>query len=367
MVMEQFGWLMIVALLAALIGGAVIYGIARRQSSADPHTDLAELHGRIAQLSELQVTSQANLTRLLEERLADFGHRLGSNLVEQGRHTAETLSDLKERLAVLDAAQGHVANLAGQVTGLQNILSNKQARGLFGEIQLEDLVRQALPSSRYRFQATLTGEGGIERLRCDCLIDLPHPPGPIAIDAKFPLESYHGLHTAPDPQSLKAAQKQFAQAMQEHIRSIASKYIVPGVTADSALLFLPSEAIYAELHSNFRAVVEESFRHKVWIVSPTSLMATLITVRAVLRDVEIREHAALIHQEMQAMLLDFQRLEKRAQALEGHFDRAIEDLRALKISTDKLIRRGTRVAGMELDKLPAAAESLPLELGTAGK
>jgi DNA recombination protein RmuC len=321
-------------------------------------------------MSDSQVATQATvterlqaqervLTRNLEERLADFGRRVGDRLNEQTTQATKSLTDLRERLAVIDAAQKNITALSSQVVGLQDILANKQARGAFGEIQMQDLVQGALPPSAYSFQATLR-DGG----RVDCLLNLPNPPGPIALDAKFPLESYRALREAKDEAALVQARRQFSVALRAHVRAIAEKYIKAGETADSALMFLPSEAIYAELHANFPNIVEESFRYRVWIVSPTTLMATLTTVRAVLKDVRLREQAHLIQGELRALLEDVSRLDDRTARLQKHFEQASEDVRQIRISTEKVGRRAERVGELELgeDRREAAIEP-PTTLG----
>ena len=187
---------------------------------------------------------------------------------------------------------------------------------------------------------------------------MPNPPGPIAIDAKFPLESYRALREARDEAALSAARREFAQAMRQHVKDIAQKYIVPGETADSALLFLPSEAVYAELHASFPALVEEAFRAKVWIVSPTTLMATLTTVRAILKDVRMREQADVIQREVGLLLKDVERLDERAARLQQHFELAQKDMRELRISTDKVTRRGARIGEVQLEE--GGTEPAPL-------
>ena len=315
---------------------------------------VAELQGRLAQMSESQVATQAAvaerlqaqeriLTRSLEERLAELGQRVGDRLQEQTTQAAKSLSDLRERLAVIDAAQRNITELSSQVVGLQDILSNKQARGAFGEIQMQDLVQGALPPSAYSFQATLGGG-----VRVDCLLLLPNPPGAIALDAKFPLESYRALREARGEAALVQARRQFSVALKTHVRAIAEKYIVPGETADSALMFLPSEAVYAELHANFPALVEESFRARVWIVSPTTLMATLTTVRAVLKDVHLREQAHIIQGELRRLLDDVGRLDERVAKLQRHFEQATEDVRQIRISTEKVGKRAERIEELQL-------------------
>jgi DNA recombination protein RmuC len=321
---------------------------------------VAELQGRLAQMSQSQVATQAAvterlqaqeriLTRSLEERLAELGQRVGERLQEQTTQATKSLSDLRERLAVIDAAQKNIAELSSQVVGLQDILSNKQARGAFGEVQMQDLVQDALPPSAYNFQATLASGA-----RADCLLLLPNPPGPIALDAKFPLESYRALREARDDAALTQARRQFSTALRTHVRAIAEKYIVPGETADSALMFLPSEAVYAELHSNFPALVEDSFRARVWIVSPTTLMATLTTVRAVLKDVHLREQAHIIQAELRRLLDDVVRLDERVAKLQRHFEQATEDVRQIRISTERVGKRAERIEELQVGDVSGA-------------
>lgn len=315
----------------------------------------AELAGRLAQIAESQAASQARmaaqlqaqereLARKLEERLADVSRRVGDSLEKSSQSAQATIADLKERLAVIDAAQQTITALSTQVVGLQDILANKQARGAFGEIQLNDLVMQALPPSAYAFQATLASGR-----RVDCLLTLPNPPGAIAIDAKFPLEFYSALRDAATDADREAARRGLAQAVLKHVRDIAERYIVPGETADSALMFLPSEAVYAELHAGLPAVVQEAFRRRVWIVSPTTLMATLHTIRAVLKDARISEQAGLLQGEVGRLLDDVRRLDDRVGRLQSHFRQADEDMRQIRISTEKIDRRAERIREVEVE------------------
>ncbi|MDA8231956.1 MAG: DNA recombination protein RmuC [Magnetospirillum sp.] len=325
----------------------------------------AALGGRLAQLAETQSASQAALAERLqaqeralakavEERLADMARRMEEGLQQAAHRQSTTLHDLRERLAVIDAAQKNITELSAQVVSLQDVLSNKQARGAFGELQLNDLVRTVLPPSAYEFQAPL-GEGR----RVDCLLKLPNPPGPIAVDAKFPLESWHQLREAKDDAERTAAGRAFAAAVLKHVRDIAERYIVPGETAESALMFLPSEAVYAELHAGFPEVIEKSFRAKVWIVSPTTLMATLNTVRAVLKDARMREQAGLIQKEVRLLLDDIGRLDDRVAALGKHFDQAVEDIRQIRISTEKVVKRGDRIEAVQLGEEPQMVTAGP--------
>jgi DNA recombination protein RmuC len=325
---------------------------ALQSSSSLEHTT-RDLMGRVAQLAEDQAKAQAALAKTLEERLDKVSLRMGESLEKSATTTAQSIGELTTRLTVIDEAQKNMTELSGQVVGLQDILANKQARGAFGEIQLNDLVRGILPPSAYEFQAKLSNEK-----RVDCLIKLPNPPGPIAVDSKFPLESYHALRNAASDAEKLAAERAFANDISKHVKDIADRYIVPGETADSAIMFLPSEAVYAELHANFPSVVEKSFRAKVWIVSPTTLMATLNTVRAILKDARIREQAHVIQEEVAKMMEDVGRLGDRVGKLKSHFNQAEEDVRQIGVSTEKLTRRGERIGELEFEEKEAAVEKL---------
>jgi len=357
--------ILILAILAALaLGGLAIYLATRGRDQGASET--GEIVGRLAQMAESQAATQAQLserlqaqertvTKALDERLTEFSKRIGERLKESSTQSQTTLTDLRERLAVIDKAQKNIAELSTQVVGLQDILANKQARGAFGEIQLHDIVESILPPSAYEFQVTL-GNGK----RADCLLDLPNPPGPIAIDSKFPLENYEALCAAREEPAITAARRALAADLRKHVRDIAERYIVPGETAESALMFLPSEAVYAELHANFREVVEESYKARVWIVSPTTLMATLNTVRAILKDVRMREQAGLIQTEVATMLKDVTRLDDRVGKLQNHFGQANEDLRQIRISTEKVTKRSEKIAQVELEDV----EELEADAGT---
>ncbi len=347
--------LVLLAALAVLVL-VVLGGLVAVAVMAAGRGRRAELAGRLAQMAESQAAQQARLaeqlqsqeravTQALEARLGDLSKRVGDHIQDSTTRSHNALSELRERLAVIDRAQKNITELSTQVVGLQEILSNKQARGAFGEIQLNDLVTGILPPDSYAFQATL----GNKR-RVDCLIKLPNPPGPIAIDSKFPLESYEALRSAADEAGRQQARRTLAQDLRVHVQAIAARYIIPGETAESALLFLPSEAVYAELHANFRPVVEESYKARVWIVSPTTLMATLNTVRAVLKDVRMREQAGVIQAEILKLLEDVTRLDERAAKLQRHFEQAGEDLRQIRISSDKVTRRGLRIEELEFEE-----------------
>ncbi len=349
----------LIAVIAAGAGAVIALMMRRAPNGAD-----SELAGRLSQMADTTAAQQTQLaerlqtqeralTKMLEERLAELGKRVGDSLQQSSTTTGETMARLQERLAVIDAAQKKITDLSTQVVGLQDILSNKQARGAFGEIQLQDLVQAALPPSAYSFQATLSNNR-----RADCLIQLPNPPGPIVIDAKFPLEGYRQLVAAEDDAGRIAARRRFATDVMTHVKHIAARYILPGETAESALMFLPSEAVYAELHANLGDVVEQSYSHRVWIVSPTTLMATLNTVRAVLKDVHMREQAGVIQKEVVTLLEDMGRLDNRIENLEKHFSLAEKDIREIRVSADKIGRRGDRITELEFGDIDPN-EALP--------
>ncbi len=338
-------WVIAGLALAAAVGlvAALIRAERGRAVTVTQMARLAELADRLS-LAQAELGGRLEQSqRGVNDRLDAIGKRLGDSLAEQTERTGETLRVLHERLAVIDAAQRNITELSAQMVGLQDILSNKQARGAFGEVQLRDLVAGALPRSAYEFQAVLGN-----RNRADCLLKLPNPPGPIVIDAKFPLDSYLRLREAGDEASRVQAARAFSADVRKHLVDIQSRYIVPGETAESALMFLPSEAVYAELHANFRNVVEESFRRKVWIVSPTTLWATLNTIRAVLKDVRMREQAGLIQAEVRAMGEDVLRLDDRVGKLQRHFDQAVEDVRQIRISTEKVTRHAERIEAVQI-------------------
>ena len=303
-----------------------------------------QIQGQIKTSGEMNQTGQSNTNSLVSERLnkveKSVSESLNMNLLKTGRY----LSEIQERLSVIDKAQTNIEKLSGNVLGLQEILSNKQARGAFGEIQLFDIVKKSLPPDSFETQPVLSNNK-----RADFLIKMPNPPGPIVIDSKFPLEAYNSLTKSITDREKKDAEKSFKINVRNHIKDIAEKYIIPGETADGALMFLPSEAIYAELHANFTDLISESFSLKVWVVSPTTCMATLNTVRAILKDARLKEHAERIRIELEHIQKDAQRLEVRATNLNKHFNLASKDLEEIKISSSKISKRSTKFEQIEFD------------------
>ena len=355
--------------IAAIIGGGVFLAMrdrARREAgeSADAETLKAAvdavaqaqtaMDARVMALTETAATGQDTLRRAVDDRLDAVTKRLGDGLAETQRRTGDALRQLHERLALIDRAQENIKELSGEVTSLQALLSNKQRRGAFGEIQMQDLVKTFLPSSAYAFQETLSN-----RARVDCLIKLPNPPGPVAVDSKFPLEPFIAYSEAEDAAEREQAARTFKAAVLTHVKAIAEKYLLPGETADTALMFVPSEAVYAAIHADFPDLVERGFKARVMIVSPTTFMATLHTMRAVMRDARLRAQAHVIQREVGSLADDVARLDDRVAKLQRHFDQAGEDVRQIRISTEKVVRRAQRidevhVSDEEADALAAA-------------
>ncbi len=304
------------------------------------------LAGGLHHVSEAQAKQQTNMLQVMEKRLADVQLQMNENLQGSARRTAHSLGELQQRLTAIDKAQENITKLSGDVLSLQDILSNKQTRGAFGEIQLNDIVSKALPSDSYTLQATLSNAR-----RADCLIHLPNPPGPIVIDSKFPLEPYEALRNAKTDWELNEAARQLRTAVKKHIKDISEKYIIEGETADGALMFLPSEAVYAELHANFSELVREGFTARVWIVSPTTCMATLNTMRAILKDARMREQAGAIRRELGLLYQDVDRLGTRVENLDRHFAQAAKDITEIKISADKAGKRARRLDNFDFEEI----------------
>ncbi|MES2913768.1 MAG: DNA recombination protein RmuC [Pseudomonadota bacterium] len=316
---------------------------SRLQSLGDGQERLA---GGLHHVSETQAVSQTAMLQVMEQRLAEVQRQMTEALHGTSTRTARSLGELQTRLETIDKAQANIEKLSGNVLSLQDILSNKQTRGAFGEIQLHDIVQKALPKDAYTMQATLSNGR-----RADCLIHLPNPPGPIVIDAKFPLEAYEAIRRADTPRGVQEAAQAMRTAVRAHIRAIAEKYIVEGETADGALMFLPSEAVYAELHANFPELVREGFGVKVWIVSPTTCMATLNTMRAVLKDARMREQAGAIRKELALLYGDVERLGVRVESLDRHFGQAAKDIEDIKVSSEKAGKRARRLDNFDFEEL----------------
>ena len=327
--------------------------ISLRRGSSSVHSEsLAELKGQLSQIVQASNQQQQVLSSQLsdqssrmEQTLSGFRQQLGQSLQQQTQSAHDNLTKLSERLAVIDRANNQISELTGQVTQLHNILANKTERGAFGEVQLENLIKTVLPPNAYAFQVTLPNQK-----RADCVLKLPNPPGDIVIDSKFPLEAWHSLQNADIKAEQRAARKQLAIAVRGHVKDIQDKYIIAGTTAESACLFLPSEAVYAELHANMPDVIEASYKARVWIVSPTTMMATLNTVRAVLRDARMREQTAIIQAEMLKLLEDVSRLDTRVDNLNRHFSQAQKDISEIQASTTRITKRSHKITDLDVSE-----------------
>lgn len=339
----------ILTLAVVILAGVVVMLLLRKDKSGGDSTTLDSLKGQLDHITQMATSLQANVSKQFQ----DQERNLAENLRKQAEATGQKLGDLQTRLAVMDKAQASLAELSTQTMRLENVLSNKQARGAYGEIQLENLVGQILPPNAYEFQSSLSNG-----LRPDCLLKLPNPPGPIVIDAKFPLEAWYELGEADDNQAEATARKKLDQALGRHISDIASKYIIVGETAECAILFLPSEAVYAEIHTNLTKTLEDSFKQRVYIASPTTLMATLNTVRAILRDVKMREQAAVIQAEVGKLMDDIKRLDDRVGNLNRHFNQAQKDIGDITTSTQKITSRGDKIDKIDVEDPPEIAKEI---------
>lgn len=278
--------------------------------------------------------------------ISDLQEKMNQTLHGSSEKTTKSLTELQERLATIDKAQTNIEKLSGDVLSLQDILSNKQTRGAFGEIQLNDIVSKALPADSYSFQATLSNGR-----RADCLIHLPNPPGPIVIDAKFPLEAYEALVEAETKDDQARALTMLKQAVRTHIKAISERYLIEGETADGALMFLPSEAVYAELHARLPDVVREGFAARVWIVSPTTCMATLNTMRAILKDARMREQAGAIRATLKQLHRDVELVVERVGKLDTHFNQARKDLDEITTAAERAGKRAIKLDNFDFEEL----------------
>ena len=323
-----------------------------------------QLSGSLLQVSETQAKVSENVTRQMGEVKLHVNERLAENIARSQRamvemqermkeslhgsseKTTKSLTELQERLATIDKAQDNITRLSDDVLSLQDILSNKQTRGAFGEIQLADIVRKALPSDSYALQASLSNGK-----RADCLIHLPNPPGPIVIDAKFPLEAYEEYTRAEGRDAQDRALKTLGAAVRVHIKAISEKYIIEGETADGALMFLPSEAVYAELHARLPHIVREGFDARVWIVSPTTCMATLNTMRAILKDARMREQAGTIRKALKQLHRDVEIIGEKAGKLEVHLRQAGDDVGGILTASTRAGKRADRLDNFDFEEL----------------
>ncbi len=308
----------------------------------------AELAGRMQTVAEVLGSRQSDLARLVTERLDNVQHRVGQGLEQAARTQGENLGRLNERLAVIDAAQTRLNGLAQEVVGLKDILANKQARGAYGQGRMEAIVRDGLPPSAYDFQWTLSS-----RVRPDCVIRMPGDERLLAVDAKFPLEGFTAFREAKSDEERARATQRVKGDLLKHIKDISEKYLIPGETQDLAVLFVPSEAVYADLAEHFDEVVQKAHRARVIIVSPSLLMMAIQVMQAIVRDARVREQAHIIQDEVRKLADDVRRLRDRVGKLDGHFRQAQDDVTAIVTSSDKIAKRGDRIDQMDFAQ-PAA-------------
>ena len=326
------------ALKAAMLGGTLAklseQGLAQQQAI---EATMRLVTGQITATIE-------GLTKSTDTRLAEIGGKVNERLDEGFKKTNETFVSVMSRLATIDEAQKKLDGLTTNVVSLQQLLGDKRSRGAFGEVQLETIIRNVLPESSFEFQYSFANVG--HDVRADCVLKLPEPVGLIAIDSKFPLENYERMISdGPD----RATPAMFKADVKRHVDAIASKYIIPNVTSEGAVMFIPAEAVFAEIHAHHRDLVEYAQIRRVWIVSPTTMMAVLNTVRAVLKDVETRKQIHIIKDELGKLGKEFSRFDDRMKKLADHIRQANEDVKDVAVTSKKISDRFALIEKVELD------------------
>jgi DNA recombination protein RmuC len=334
----------VIALIALAITLAVHMG--RRRDEASAHeAQLSELKVRLQTLAEISVTRHGELARAVNERLDRMTHRVGADLNETARKTNDSIARLNERLAVIDTAQKNLTELSTNMVSLQEILANKQARGAFGQMRMETIVTDGLPKGAYTFQATLSNGK-----RPDCLLHMPNASASVVIDAKFPLEGFEAFRTARREEEKKEAARRVRIDVARHVDSMAERYFIPGETQDTAILFVPSESIYAELHESFEDLVQKAYRARIVLTSPNMLMLAVQTMQAILKDVKMREQAHLIQREVVHLVEDTGRLRERVLDLQRHFGQANADIEKILTSSERIGARGRKIEALEFEE-----------------
>ncbi len=294
------------------------------------------------------------LNNQVKVNLNEISEQVNVKLNEGFEKTNQTFTNIVKRLTIIDEAQKKIAELSHNVVNLQDLLSDKKSRGAFGEIQLSVLIKNTIPKNHYRLQETLSNNK-----RVDCLLLLPAPTGNIAIDAKFPLECYQALHTANSPEEKKQSLATFKQTIKKHINDIKDKYILPNETADSAIMFIPAEAIFSEIHAHHPDIIEHSHKARVWLTSPNTLMAILTTAKAVLKDDATKKQVTIIRQHLQALAEDFGRFDRRMNNLSRHISQAHQDVGNIHTSAKKITARFNKIESLELKDEMACPELEP--------
>lgn len=305
-----------------------------------------QLHDALTRNNETLNKQFDKLSLSTESKLEKISLLLDKRLETSLERTNDTFTSIIKRLTIIDEAQKRISDLSSSVLNLQDILNDKRARGAFGEFQLHQLISNILPNSVYELQATLPNQ-----TRVDCLLSLPEPNGKLAIDAKFPLENYKIMISS----DCSAADKQaalirFKQDIKKHIVDISTKYILPGITCDSALMFIPAESIFAEIHAHHEELVQFAFEKRIWLASPTTLMAILTTANSVIKDQKTKQQVHLIQDHLRLLSKDFERFGKRMEDLSKHIEQAHKDAEEVQISAKKISSRFTKIDKVELDK-----------------
>jgi DNA recombination protein RmuC len=340
-----------VLVLAALAIALIVHMRGRGREASAQEAQLTELKVRLQTFAEISVSRHGDLARAVNERLDRMTHRVGSDLNETSRKTHESIAKLNERLAVIDTAQKNLTDLSTNMVSLQEILANKQARGAFGQMRMENIVQDGLPKGSFTFQATLSNGK-----RPDCLLHMPNTKAGVVIDAKFPLEGFEAFRTARGPEEKKDAARQVRIDVARHVDAMAERYFITGETQDTAILFVPSEAIYADLCEHFTDLVQKAHRARIVICAPNMLMLAVQTMQAILKDVQMREQAHLIQREVAKLMDDMGRFRERVLDLQRHFGQANQDIEKILTSSEKIASRGRRIETLEFEEAAPTAE-----------
>ncbi|TMJ63491.1 MAG: DNA recombination protein RmuC [Alphaproteobacteria bacterium] len=313
-----------------------------------------EANGRVSAMGQALAGRQAEMARAVNERLDSVSHRVGQSMEHTTRNTMDSLRVLHERLGIIDNAHKNLTELTSQVTTLRDVLANKQSRGAFGQARMEAIVQDGMPKGSYEFQYTLSSGK-----RPDCVVFLPDAR-PLCIDAKFPLEAVTALHEARSDDEKKLATQRLRADVMKHVSDIAEKYLIAGETQDTALMFVPSESVYAEIHDGFDDVIQKAYRARVVLVSPSLLMLAIQVMQQILKDARMRDAADQIRTEVLNLGDDLGRLRERVLKLQSHFGQANEDVRQILISADKIEKRAGRIEELDFSKAEVPAETVRL-------
>ena len=333
-----------VLVLLTLVVIFAVHMSRRRREAKDSDAQLAELKVRLQTLAEISVSRHGELARAVNGRLDRMTHRVGADLTETARKTTDSIAKLHERLAVIDSAQKNLTDLSSNMVSLQEILANKQARGAFGQMRMEAIIQDGLPKGAFTFQATLSNGK-----RPDCLLHLPNTKAGVVIDAKFPLEGFEAFRLARAPEEKKDAARRVRIDVGRHVDAMAERYFLPGETQDTAILFVPSEAIYADLAEHFSDLVQKAHRARIVICAPNMLMLAVQTMQAILKDVKMREQAHLIQREVSRLMEDMGRLRERVLDLQRHFGQASQDIEKILTLSERIAGRGSRIESLEFE------------------